>query len=129
MVDDAPLSLGTSTEEYLCEHCGERVRLALDGAGEGIAAEGAEAHFLDGRLIAGLKGHARIVHHDERAVALNHGARGGQVQGYDGDVFQPDVLPDIQLGPVRERKHPKALTGSLTRVVELPELGALLSRV
>src|SRR5437016_2503209 len=125
MVDDAALSLGGFAQEHLREDRGERVGLTLDGAGEGIATEGAEAHLLQEWLLTGLKRHARIVHHDERAVALHDGARSGQVQRYDGDGFLPDVLPDIELGPVRERKHPKALPGSLAGVVEAPELGAL----
>ena len=49
---------------------GERGRLGLDGAGERVAAEGAEPHraHLD---LAGLDRHAVVVDHDQRAVALD----------------------------------------------------------
>src|SRR5882762_6591399 len=129
MVDNPALTLRAATLQHLLKDRGERVGFTLDGAGEGIAPEGAESHLLEEWLLPGLKGHARIVHHDERAVALHHEARSSQVQGYDGDVFQPDVLPDIEFGPVGERKHPQALTGSLASIVEPPELGALLFRI
>ena len=40
-----------------------------------------------------------------------------------------DVLPDVELGPVGERKDADALALVLARVVEAPELRALLLRV
>src|ERR1700676_4173309 len=52
--------------------------------------------------------------------------RGRKVQRHDRNLLQPDVLPDIELGPVRQRKHAQALSGALAGVVERPELGALL---
>src|ERR1700704_4626102 len=51
---------------------------------------------------------------------------GGEVQRHDRDLLLPDVLPDIELGPVRQRKHANTLPGALAGVVERPELGALL---
>src|ERR1700716_2449359 len=111
MIDHPALTLRGPAEEHLREDRWERVGFTLDAAGEGIAPEGPEAHLLQQRLLAGLQRHARIVYHDERAVALYHRARGGQVERYDRNLLQPDVLPDVELGPVRERKYPKALTG------------------
>ncbi len=98
---------------------------ALDGTGQRIAAEGAEAHLLHRRPFARLQRQPLVVHHDERAVALDHRPFGGEVQRHDGDVLQLDVLPDVELGPVRQRKHADALAGALARVVERPELGPL----
>src|SRR4029077_6609235 len=52
-----------------------------------------------------------------------------EVQRHDRDLLEPDVLPRIELGPVREREHPQALPGALACVVERPQLRALLFRV
>ena len=40
-----------------------------------------------------------------------------------------DVLPDVELGPVRDRKNTDALPLGLSRVVKVPELRALVLRV
>src|SRR5579859_3719872 len=53
----------------------------------------------------------------------------GEIERHDRDVFQMDVLPDVQLGPVRDGEHPDALTLGLLGIVETPELGALILRV
>src|ERR1700730_17358579 len=110
MVDNPALTLRAATLQHLLKDRGERVGFTLDGAGEGIATEGAESHLLDEWLIPGLKGHARIVHHDQRAVALYHGARGGQLERYDRNLLLPDVLPDIELGPLTQISHTKVST-------------------
>ena len=79
--------------------------LALDRAGERIAAERAEAHLLHHRRLAGLERHALVVDHDQRAVALDHRPLLREVQRHDRNVLEVDVLPDVELGPVREREH------------------------
>src|SRR3970282_2191419 len=38
-------------------------------------------------------------------------------------------MPDVELRPVRERKHAHALALASARVVDAPELGALLLRI
>src|SRR5436309_3648728 len=43
--------------------------------------------------------------------------------------LEVDVLPDIQLGPVRDWKHADALALVLARVVQAPEFGPLHLRV
>lgn len=45
------------------------------------------------------------------------------------DLFQIDVLPDIQLGPVGEREHPDALPLVDLAVVDAPQLRALVLRI
>ena len=40
-----------------------------------------------------------------------------------------DVLPDVQLGPVANRKHTDALTPVDPAVVEVPELRSLVLRI
>src|SRR4051794_17875987 len=66
VVDDASLPLGAGGEQHLLDDLGERRRVALDGAGERVAAERPEADVLDHRLLARLERHAVVVDHDQR---------------------------------------------------------------
>ncbi len=116
-------------EEHLLDDGGQRVGRALDGAGERVAAERAEAHRLQHRALAGLERHPLVVDHDQRAVALDDRALAGQVERHDRDVLEVDVEPDVELGPVREREHADRLAALLLRVVQAPELGPLVLRV
>src|SRR5206468_736482 len=70
-----------------------------------------------------------VVHHDEAAVALDHGPDGGEVERDDGDLLQVDVLPDVELGPVGEREDADALALQDLAVVEVPQLRPLVLRV
>ncbi len=45
------------------------------------------------------------------------------------DVLVVDVLPDVELGPVRDGEDPDVLAGPVPPVVERPQLGALVLRV
>src|SRR5713101_1848709 len=47
----------------------------------------------------------------------------------DLDLVLGDVLPDVELGPVRQRKHPDVLAVAVTPVVEIPQLGSLVLRI
>src|SRR5579859_91901 len=129
MIDDASLPLRVPRREHLGDDGLDRVGIALDRAGQGIATERAEADLSHHRTLAVLQRQPLIVDHDERPVALDHGARSGEVQRHDRDALAPDVLPDVKLGPVRQRKYPDALALVRAGVVQRPELGTLLARV
>src|SRR4029078_2355344 len=64
-----------------------------------------------------------------RPVALDHRPKLAVVEGNDRDVLQVDVLPDVELGPVRQREDADRLALVLARVVEAPELRALALRI
>ncbi len=66
---------------------------------------------------------------DQHAIALEHVALVREIQTRQRDSFRDDVLPDVQLGPVREREHAKVFAGKLAAVVEIPQLGTLVLRV
>jgi hypothetical protein len=91
-----------------------------------IAAQRTEANETHLRLFAGLQLHALVVDHDERAFALDDGPLLREIKRHDGDVFGEDVLPDIKLGPVRQGKHADGFDRPYARVVDAPELGALV---
>jgi hypothetical protein len=61
----------------------------------------------------------------QHAVALDHLAVVRVVDGRELDPFAPDVLPDVQLGPVRQREGPQVFARAHAALVELPELGTL----
>ena len=45
------------------------------------------------------------------------------------ELLLADVLPDVHLGPIREREDPDRLALVDLAIVEIPELGALVLRV
>src|SRR5438552_399292 len=45
------------------------------------------------------------------------------------NVFPGDVLPDVELGPVREREHADVLATPDTAVEQSPRFGSLQSRI
>jgi hypothetical protein len=52
-----------------------------------------------------------------------------EIQVGHRDLFERDVLPDVELGPVRKRKHAEVFAGAFPAVVQIPELRALILRV
>ena len=70
VVDDAALAFGLLGEEHFLDDFGEGGGGRLHGAGQGVAAEGAEADQFLRRFFAGVEAHALIVDHDEDAVAI-----------------------------------------------------------
>ena len=53
----------------------------------------------------------------------------GEIQRHHRNVLRVDVLPDVQLRPVRERKHADALALVDAAVVQVPQLRPLVLRV
>ena len=47
------------------------------------------------------------------------------VDGREIDAFTADVLPDVELRPVRQREGAQVLTGPHGALVQLPQLGPL----
>ena len=80
----------------------------------------------DPLLFAGERLHEGLLDGDERVAAHEHAAVFGEVERHDGDVFEQDVVPDVELGPVGEREDADAFAGGDAGVVEVPELGALV---
>src|SRR3546814_11723243 len=52
-----------------------------------------------------------------------------KIERHDGDVFARDILPDVEFGPVADRKDADALPLRFTGVVQVPQFGPLLLRV
>src|SRR3954447_4531533 len=129
VVDHPALPLGVPREEHLLDDLRQCRRAALDRPRERVAAQRAEPHPLHHRLLAGPQRHPLVVHHDERAVALDDRADVGEVERHDGNVLQVDVLPDVQFGPVAQREGANALTLVHLAVVQVPELRPLVLRV
>src|SRR3546814_19629666 len=52
-----------------------------------------------------------------------------KIERHDGDVFARDILPDVEFGPVADRKDAAALPLRFPGVVQVPQFGPLLLRV
>ena len=82
------------------------VGVGLDRAGQRIAAERAEAHLSASRLLARLSGKrssSTMISVPSRSTT---GRWLGEIERHDRDVLGVDVVPDVELGPVRQREHP-----------------------
>ena len=98
-------------------------------AGQRIAAERAKAHAHHPRRLAGRQRQAIVIDHDQHAVALDHRALLGEIERHDRDIFGPDVFPDVELGPIGQRKHPHRFAGLDAGIEQPPELGPLIARI
>ena len=67
-----------------------------------------------------------MLERNQRTASHHHRTRLRKIHGHDRDIFQVDVLPDVQLGPVRERKHTDAFVLVHAAVEQIPELGPLV---
>jgi hypothetical protein len=63
---------------------------------------------------------------NEGVATDDHAAFLGEVERDHGNVFQIDVVPDVELGPVGEGEDADAFAGGDAGVVEVPEFGALV---
>jgi len=129
MIDDAALALGALGEQHLLNDLRQGVRLALDGAGERITTERTEAHALQHRLLTRLERHAIVVDHDQNPTAFDDRPEFGEIERHDGDLFRGDIFPNVELGPIRQRKDPHRLALRKARVIESPEFRPLVLRV
>src|SRR3984893_5899837 len=129
VVDDAAAPFGMPALQRLLDDFGNRARRTLDGAGQRIAAQRAYPYQSELRALAGLQRQPLIVDHDQRAVAHHHRTRRRKIERYHRNALAMDVEPDVELGPVRQRKHADAFAAALAPVVDAPRLGPLPLRV
>lgn len=100
-------------------------RVGFDAAGAQLAADGAvaDAAFFDDFAGGGFD---EVVGLDPHAAAADDGAFAGEVEVDEFDVFELDVLPDVEFGPVGEGEDAEAFAGVVAGVEESPEFGALV---
>jgi hypothetical protein len=127
VIDDAALPLRAGRRPHFGDDGVEGVGVRADRAGQGVAAERAEANPHHPRRLAGQKGQTFVIDHDQRAIALHDRALFGEVQRHDRNIFRPDVLPDIELGPIRQRKYPHGFAGLDAGIEQPPQLGTLIA--
>src|SRR3954453_18187270 len=99
-----------------------------DGARAAHVADGPVAHARGERLLALDQldvGRQRVEH----PVAAEHLALVGEVDRRDLEALLLDVLPDAELGPVREREDADVLALADAPVVDAPQLGPLAARI
>src|SRR3954449_6840414 len=99
-----------------------------DGARAAHVADGPVAHARGERRLAVDQldvGRQRVEH----PVAPEHIALVGEVDRRDLQALLLDVLPDVELGPVRQREDADVLALADPPVVDAPQLRALAARV
>ena len=73
----------------------------------------------------GSKRDERLLDELQGAAPHDDLARLGEIERDDGDLLDVDVVPHVELRPVREREDADALAGRDPAVQQVPELGAL----
>ena len=130
VVDHAALALGGGREQHLLDDRRQRVGARSRprrSAGSSRACGSAPSSASASRPArSGMRSSSTMISVPSRSTT---GPLGREVERHDRDVLQVDVLPDVELGPVRQREHADALALVLARVVERPELGALVLRI
>ncbi len=76
-----------------------------------------------------LRGFDERTDREVHAVAHDDVALVGEVDLWQRHLLALDVLPHVELGPVREWEGAQALAGIHLALVDLPEFGSLLARV
>src|SRR4029079_10726558 len=104
-------------------------RVAFDRPRQRITAERPEAHLAVDDLLAWLEPHALVVGHQDQSVAGHRRPSRREIERHNADALAQDVLPHVELGPVRQRKDAHRLALVFARIVERPQLGALALRV
>ena len=128
-VDQPPLPFGLGRGAHFGDDVVERVGVGFDGAGQRIATEGTEPHARHARLLARFERQAVVIDHDERARALDHRTRLGEIKRNDGYVLGPNVFPHVEFGPIGQREDPHRLALANARVEQPPQLRALIARI
>jgi len=100
-VDHTGRTLALRRGHHLLHDFLDRIRLALHGAGQRPAAQRTETDHTHTDLVPVLLRQAVVVRHDQITVDLHARTLLGEIQGNDRDILQTDILPDIQLRPVR----------------------------
>ncbi len=128
-VDGAALPFGNRGDFQLCNNVFEGGGRGPDRARQREAAQRAEADDFLALDFAGQQFEARIGSHDQHAVALDDQALFGEIERHDRYILGLDVAPDIDFGPVRQRKDPDALALADLAVIDVPEFRALIARI
>ncbi len=111
MIDDAPLALGSCRAQGFGNDIVQSGRVTLDTGSQRIATEGAESYFAYLRRFAGFERQPIIIDQDPLVETLYDRSIFCEIEGHDRNVLQADVLPNVPLGPIRERKNPDRLAG------------------
>src|SRR3989338_9951877 len=96
--------------------------------GTGHVAHGAETHREHFYFLARL-GLNQMRYRNHRIATADHFALMRVIDFRDIQLLAGDVLPDIHLRPVADREYADVLAGVDARVVDVPQLGALVLRV
>src|SRR2546423_1636188 len=112
-------AFGDGCQHSLGDDLGGSRRDGFDRAGAADVPHGAEAdRQLFDRFAGARWGDLR--HRDEQAVAAHDRAAVGVVDAGHGEPLAPDVLPDVELGPVADGEDAHVLTLRHPRVVQAP---------
>src|SRR6188474_396265 len=122
VIDDAQLPLGLARGDELLDDLRHRISVGSNRAGARRAAERPHSALQRLGSLAGHRDDKRLLLDDQGGAAHDHLAFFGEIERDDRDLLDVDVLPDVNLGPVREREDANALAGPQLAVEQAPKL-------
>src|SRR3984885_1065664 len=117
-------ALGDPRRRDLADDPLDRVGRGAHCTSAGRITDGTEAHRLLADLFATLGAHP-FAESQEHAVALEYFSFVRVIDGRKLDALAPDVLPDVELGPIRQRKRAEVFAWAHTALIQLPQLRSL----
>lgn len=104
MVDDLILVFGSMCQEYFLDDFWQCGGVGFDCVGEWVVVEGMEVYYVFFDMgfffVREMFEDVFVVDYDQCVVFFDNFVFGGEVQWDDWDVFQVDVLLDVQFGLV-----------------------------
>ena len=67
-----------------------------------------------------------VVWHDQLSVDVDNRSFFGKIQWNDRNIFQTDILPDVQFGPVAQREYTNTFSFTDTGIVYVPKFRTLV---
>jgi hypothetical protein len=119
VIDYSIFTLGFTGQEQFLDDLFDSGRGGAHGSGAVGAAEGSHAahHHLG---LFERRERWIVLERDETFTSHDDFAFFREIERNDGYVFERNVLPDVELGPVGERKYANGLAFIYTRVVDIP---------
>ena len=125
-VDDPGGAFGFGFGHHFFNDFFNAVSFRFNGTGKWITSQSSKANCANFLLCRYFWRHAVIVNKNEIAINIDNISGGRIIEWYNGNVFFADLLPDIQLCPVGDRKDPDTFTLVNFSIIEVPEFRPLI---
>src|SRR5436309_2742771 len=126
MIDHTVLTFRITRDHQFGDDLRNRIRIRPDRTRARRATQRTHTALYPFQLLARLRLHELLFRHHQRTAANQHLALFREIQRYDWDFLNVDVLPHVELRPIRQREHADTLAWIHAAVEDVPQLGPLI---